>query len=301
MNILNTVVIAFAFTLGGLAVLAACARLARGGSRIWGSPTSATALTFVFVWLYCSTMFALFGPVRALGWGTFALFLVSFCVPSGAAILLWATDLRRQRFCIPKSVTRLPSCRVRPMSEADFDVCEQIYRLNEAGHLPAGGFERFSNYVRARHAEFVVVEVDGVVRGFGGIAVPKSGSVKIATLVFGVIHPDDHRKGYGTTLLLARLVSLARPTSFCTVVLYATDRSRTFYERFGFSLRSRAIDPVTGVELTGCHAQLWDKQWLECRALLLQSSVTLDFSPASVHVAHDSLMTSTVAAVLTRP
>ena len=128
------------------------------------------------------------------------------------------------------------------MSEADFEACDRIYRLNQLEHLPAGGFERFQKYVRARMAEFVVIEVGGAVRGFGGIVVPKSDPVKIATLVFGMIHPDDHRKGYGTTLLLARLASLPKPTSYCTVVLYATDRSRTFYDRFGFSLRSRGID-----------------------------------------------------------
>jgi N-acetylglutamate synthase-like GNAT family acetyltransferase len=276
MNMISSLAIAFAFTLGGLPMYAACARLASNRSGIWGSPVGATALTFVIVWLYCSAMFALFGPVRTSGIQAFALFLACFCVPASAALYLLGEDLRRQRFRIPKSTALLPPCRVRRMSEADFEACDQIYRLNQLEHLPAGGFERFQQYVRARMAEFVVIEVGGAVRGFGGIVVPKSDPVKIATLVFGVIHPEDHRRGYGTTLLLARLASLPRPTGYCTVVLYATDRSRTFYDRFGFSWRSRGIDPETGIDLTGCNAQLWVEQWLECRALLQRNSVTLD-------------------------
>ncbi len=278
MNMINTLVIAFAFALGGLATYAACARLASNRSGIWGSPVAATALTFVIVWLYCSAMFALFGPARGSGAPAFGLFLICFCLPSGAALYLLGVDLRSQRFRIPKSTTLLPPCRVRRMSEADFDACDRIYRLNELEHLPAGAFERFQKYVRARMAEFVVIEIGGAVRGFGGIVVPKSESAKIATLVFGMIHPDDHRKGYGTALLLARLASLPKPTSYCMVVLYAIDRSRTFYDRFGFSQRSRGIDPETGVELAGCHVQLWAKQWLECRALLQRNPVTMDLS-----------------------
>ena len=274
---INTLAITIAFALGGLTVLVACVRFAKSTtSTIWASPIRATVLTFVFVWLYCSAMFALLGPGRGLGPGSIGLFLVCFCLPSGAAVLLLGADLRRQRFRIPTSTTRLPSCRVRRMSEGDLEVCGRIYRLNEAGHLPAGAFDRFHNYVRTHMAEFVVIEADGAVRGFGGITVPKSSPVKIATLVFGMIHPDDHRKGYGTTLLIARLASLPRPADDCAVVLYATDRSVSFYDRFGFAPRSRAIDPETGVDLTGCLAQLSLNQWLACRELLQRNAVTLD-------------------------
>lgn len=277
MNMINILAITIAFALGGLAILAACVRFAQGAaSTIWGSPIRATALTFVFVWLYCSAMFALLGPGRGLGSGSIGLFLVCFCLPAGVAMLQLGADLRRYRFRIPASITRLPSCRVRRMSESDLEVCDRIYRSNEGAHLPAGAFERFHTYVRAHRADFVVIEADGSVRGFGGITVPKSGPAKIATLVFGMIHPDDHRKGYGTTLLLARLASLPQPASDCAVVLYATDQSISFYDRFGFSLRSRAMDPETGVELSGCLAQLSLKQWLECRALLQRNSVTLE-------------------------
>jgi N-acetylglutamate synthase-like GNAT family acetyltransferase len=275
MNI-NTLTIAIASTLGGLTVLAACVHLAKSASAIWASPVRATALTFILVWLYCCAMFALLGPGRGLGSASIGLFLLCFCVPTGAAMLMLGADLRRHLFRIPKSTTRLPSCRVRRMSESDLDVCDRIYRSNEGAHLPAGAFERFQTYVRAHWAEFVVVEAGGSVRGFGGITVPKTGPVKIATLVFGMIDPDDHRKGYGTTLLLARLASLPQPDGDCAVVLYATDRSISFYDRFGFASRSRALDPGTGVQLSGCLAQLSLKQWLECRALLHRNAVALD-------------------------
>jgi predicted N-acetyltransferase YhbS len=142
--------------------------------------------------------------------------------------------LPRDAFRIPHSRRPLPTCGVRSLRESDYSACEEIYRSNEAGRFPEGYFPRFSDWLRNHRALIVVAEVAGEVRGLGGINSEERAGQRFAALSFGMVHPEHHQSGFGTTLLLSRLSLLSLQGKRCTVMLSTVGGSETFYGRFGF-------------------------------------------------------------------
>ena len=43
---------------------------------------------------------------------------------------------------------RVPRCRIRAYRDDDFEVCAEIFRLNEGKHFPVGAFENFAEKLR---------------------------------------------------------------------------------------------------------------------------------------------------------
>ncbi len=156
----------------------------------------------------------------------------------------WLTNL-----LVPKGYFRLagggrnlPACDIRLLRDADFEVCEDIYRLNEAAHFPEGYFGRFSKWLRNRNSLILVAEVDGAVLGLGGINFQEQAGQHFVALSFGMVHPAHQRQGLGSTLLLSRLALIDAQTGPITAMLTTVGGSEAFCGRFGFSF-SRASPP----------------------------------------------------------
>jgi ribosomal protein S18 acetylase RimI-like enzyme len=184
----------------------------------------------------------------------------------------------------PSRPTRLPSCRIRTISDSDFSLCEEIYRLNEPGRFPDGYFNVFSDWLRNKKAYFLVVEVEGTIRGFGGVGIYQHDIAEVCTLSFGMVHPTFHKQGFGTALLLARLATLPKPKKYWTVLLSTTGGSETFYSRFGFFFLQRERGAESEIEFDYYNSRLLEKQWSECRAILNRAGIILEHSDAEIPV-----------------
>ena len=138
----------------------------------------------------------------------------------------------------------LPMCRVRLLQPADIPDCEQIYRLNEPLHFPAGFYSSFSEWLRDGKTRIVVMEQNNAVVAVGGMTADPFEGQQFVTLSFGMVHPSHQGKGLGTLLLLSRMALLRRSTTPALVHLSTVGGSETFYCRFGFQFkRSEQVTP----------------------------------------------------------
>jgi len=185
------------------------------------------------------------------------------------------------RFHVPRRETPLPACRFRPYQDNDLPACLEIYRLNEAKHFPSGYIEEFTDHLRSRRSLYLICEVNGVIRGLGGIGSRPQNGVPIAVLSFGMIHPDFHNQGFGTALLLARLASFPAFHSEWLAALSTTGGSETFYRRFGFTFVETYRDEKN-LSSDCYYTILWSDHGKECRNILKRSSIRLEISGAIV-------------------
>lgn len=103
----------------------------------------------------------------------------------------------------------------------------------EGRALPEGYFEDFRKAIRDPEGVlYLVAEAEGRVVGGGGVITQVSGSR--VHLTFGIVHADECRKGFGTDLLLSRLVSFDAADAGCEVLIEATEWSANFFRKMGF-------------------------------------------------------------------
>jgi GNAT superfamily N-acetyltransferase len=160
-----------------------------------------------------------------------------------ARYLWWACVSSSHRFRIRDNLESLPTCHIRLLTERDYGSCKAIYQVNEAGHFPVGYDGLFAEWLTSGKSLVVVIETDGRVVAFGGINAMQRKWLNLASLTFGMVHPDHHRKGFGTILLFARLALLPRTLLPWQVMLSPGLTSGSFYSQFGFRFLSRDRDP----------------------------------------------------------
>jgi GNAT superfamily N-acetyltransferase len=156
-----------------------------------------------------------------------------------ARYLWWACVSSSHRFRIRDNLESLPTCHIRLLTERDYESCKAIYQVNEAGHFPVGYDGLFAEWLTSGKSLVVVIETDGRVVAFGGINAMQRKWLNLASLTFGMVHPDYHRKGFGTILLFARLALLPKTLLPWQVMLSPGLTSGSFYSQFGFRLLSR--------------------------------------------------------------
>jgi N-acetylglutamate synthase-like GNAT family acetyltransferase len=192
-----------------------------------------------------------------------------------ARLLKW---LYRERhdFRLPFHPRPLPGCVVRQMREDDFAAGEAIYRRNEPGRFPTGYLEHFSARLREHRALFLVAEVAGEIRGFGGISILVEKGKEMGALEFGMIHPNFHRHGFGTVLLLARIVALQTPVFWRWLYLSTSPAGKagSFFRRFNFICPGEYVDDRGNTfDYYMTRFDAWD--WADCRKKLAKSSIDL--------------------------
>lgn len=168
--------------------------------------------------------------------------------------------LRGGALRLPASAPVPAGTRVRPLRPADHAVCGSIYRLLEARHFPPGCFPDFDTWLRRGEGMRAGIEVEGRLVAFGSILVHDFGLVRWGHLAYGMVHPEWHRRGLGTLLLLSRIACLP-DRAFPLRLEIATSRgSDTFFRRFGFVYQRH--DPITacGLDVHGIQLQRSDHE-----------------------------------------
>jgi GNAT superfamily N-acetyltransferase len=122
--------------------------------------------------------------------------------------------------------------RFRVYSEADYEACLAIWRANEGLYFPEGYEPLFTEALREGHSLYLLGEFDGKIVCCGGVAY--EGAHDCACLSFGMVAPKLKLRGFGTTLLAARLALLNSSPGGCLVTMEVTAHSFAFYRRFGF-------------------------------------------------------------------
>jgi GNAT superfamily N-acetyltransferase len=123
----------------------------------------------------------------------------------------------------------------------DADGCLAVMRSNMPEFfLPEEVGDYASFLVGVRGAYFVVEDVELAVAACGGYHVDAVSQV--AGLTWGMVHRDRHGQGLGTLLLRERLRRIAQEGVAREVRLDTSQRSRPFFERFGFETRSCVLD-----------------------------------------------------------
>jgi GNAT superfamily N-acetyltransferase len=161
---------------------------------------------------------------------------------------------------------------IRAYQASDHERCDEIFRANEGRFVPAGYFEEFQAFLGDEHVLKLVVEAGGSVAGIGGIHYWHTWDR--AFLLFGLIHPDLHRRRLGSILLLARLALLEPASHTISVHLHATDHSCPFFQKLGFGCQSAPPD-AQGNAFYDCHLALTASLREQCRAALARSGVVL--------------------------
>lgn len=159
-----------------------------------------------------------------------------------------------------------------------------IYRLNEPGRFPAGYADLFSEYLQAHVNLVLICEVDGEIRGFGGVGITHvSWAVDQASLNYGMVHPDFHQRGFGTTLLLARLAVMPEATFERIVSMTTVGGSHRFYQRFGFGWY-RTLTDDRGTEMDHWYTRFRKRDGELCREALAIRKVALETDGLEVPV-----------------
>jgi hypothetical protein len=154
-----------------------------------------------------------------------------------------------------------------------------MYRAHEGSTIPSGYFPEFQSTLKDPKTLYFVATVDGRVVGGGGLADYQPGEQ--ATLAFGLVDPRECNKGYGTAILLARLLFVDPGSNGCRIFLEATFWSAAFFARIGFKWHANHVDDSGNRFLSGTHVVLpGDEQVFRRR--LVEGEVTLEFEPDRV-------------------
>ncbi len=139
---------------------------------------------------------------------------------------------------------------LRPWTADDFDACLALARSNTPAFILPHEVAAYGDWLRRACgpdadrgdacAYFVVDDAGGEgLAACGGIAFAEGAPV--ATLCWGLVRRDLHRRGIGTRLLLERL-ALARARGVEVVAMDTTPASLGFFLRHGFVEIARTRD-----------------------------------------------------------
>lgn len=128
---------------------------------------------------------------------------------------------------------------IRKYEAADHDVCMNAFKTNVPKYFTEGeigDFERFLNKLEDPAEEnnppYYVLELDTQIIGCGGFG-EKEG-VDAITFVWGLVHNDYHKQGFGEQLLVFRLGEIKLQHPGRQVILDTTQHSFSFFEKYGF-------------------------------------------------------------------
>jgi ribosomal protein S18 acetylase RimI-like enzyme len=129
---------------------------------------------------------------------------------------------------------KVRSCKIREYCDDDREQCLELYRSNEPAFIPEGHIDEYEGFLSGQTSYYLVIEGDDRLIGCGGIELPGD-TPEIAWLTFGMIHRDFHKKGYGSSLLAARISLL---TDELELRLETGLPAVGFYAQYGFRVES---------------------------------------------------------------
>jgi ribosomal-protein-alanine N-acetyltransferase len=208
----------------------------------------------------------------------------------------WRTQLQRLIFARTSLEAQLypplqKNVMFRVYEPRDFEVCLEIYQKNEVGRFPSGHGAKFVDYLKKDAKAFIVAECDSRVVGYGGINLL---APNVATLCYGIVHPEFQGQRIGTALILLRIAQLASNPGGTFFLILAVDASMPIYRRFGFIEKTRwkaedGKDHPVGVLHVPVDVLARVKSALDRRGVSLHSRLVLQqSSEASCEIQRDA-------------
>ncbi|MDB6140079.1 MAG: putative acetyltransferase [Verrucomicrobiaceae bacterium] len=130
--------------------------------------------------------------------------------------------------------SHLVPCTIRDYTPADHEACVAVYASHVPQTYPEAVMEGCLAFLQEGTSYHLVLEHESRIIGCAGLEVRGEGP--FAHLVFGFIHRDYQGRGFGTTLLAARLSLIGHEGQVIAVQLEVEGPIAPFYERFGFEL-----------------------------------------------------------------
>jgi GNAT superfamily N-acetyltransferase len=166
---------------------------------------------------------------------------------------------------------RLSPLNFRQVEPTDVPQCLELYDVNEPGRFPEGVRQDYETCLVARRSYMLVAEKNGRLVASGGLHYLRRRDV--ATLCYGLVHPDFHRMGIGTALVLTRLALLKSDEPSYRVFIAAVAKSMDFYRRFGFVHHDYWQDKHGQLHPTGL-LMFTSGEIRECRELLASQGIS---------------------------
>lgn len=129
--------------------------------------------------------------------------------------------------------------KIRKYEAADHNTCMEAFKTNVPKYFTEGeigDFERFLLKLEDATVEnnppYYVLELDGSIIGCGGFG--EKDGVDAITFVWGLVHNDYHKRGFGEQLLVFRLAEIKLQNPGRQIILDTTQHSFSFFEKYGF-------------------------------------------------------------------
>jgi GNAT superfamily N-acetyltransferase len=173
-----------------------------------------------------------------------------------------------------------PGAHIREFRSTDREACIEIYRENEPGRFPLGLITQYQQVLDLPGYLKLVCCIEDKPVAVGGIRTIQAVRSHHVWLVYGMVRPEYHRCGIGTTMLLARLAALPRPSNSVRVMLSNVAASEGFLTRFGFARQGQMRFGSSGPAIDVKSAMLNVASWEKCRELLQRIGIEPDTLPA---------------------
>jgi predicted GNAT family N-acyltransferase len=125
---------------------------------------------------------------------------------------------------------------MRTWTPEDREKCLDVFRTNMPNYFFTAEEDGFAKFLDAPDCEYFVVEDGDEVVACGGFHV--NSEEREASMVWGMVRQDRHKRGIGTLLLLGRLQKIAAMPEVTHVHMDTSQFTFKFYERFGFVVES---------------------------------------------------------------
>ncbi len=123
---------------------------------------------------------------------------------------------------------------VRPYLPADREACLAVFDSNTPQFFRPHERPDIESFLDRPNCPYFVMDHDGVILGSGGCSV--QAERPLASLVWGMVHLDWHRKGLGRFLLLFRLREITKTGGVQMVGLQTSQHTAPFFESQGFKI-----------------------------------------------------------------
>jgi ribosomal protein S18 acetylase RimI-like enzyme len=130
---------------------------------------------------------------------------------------------------------------IRPYTPADHAACLAVFDSNTPWFFDPSERRKFETFLDAPFCSYFVMEHDGAVVGCGGYAIEENSL--LASLVWGMVRNDLHKRGLGRFLVMFRLREITKTSGAQMVRLGTSQRTARFFEKQGFK--------VAGIEKNG--------------------------------------------------
>ncbi|HUA10974.1 MAG TPA: GNAT family N-acetyltransferase [Solirubrobacteraceae bacterium] len=129
--------------------------------------------------------------------------------------------------------------RARELAREDVAACIAVMRSNTPLFFAPQELAEYEGWMRRSPLPYIVVTSDEEIVACGGYRIEPA--TRVAGLTWGMVRRDAQRRGAGTFLLRERLARI-RAAGALTLELDTSQRSRAFFERFGFAAFRETAD-----------------------------------------------------------